>query len=597
MTRLLPFLAAALLLTRQGAAQAAPELFLNINPSWSPDGRRLVFESSRHGNVELYVINADGTGERRLTHSPSDVVNTHASWSPDGGSIVFDSFRGGAFHLYVIRPDGSGERRLTQGEAAGVQEFARHPEWSPDGRFIAFDSRRDGDGEYYVIQPDGSGLRRLTNTADVHESHPTWTPDNDVILSAVAGETRTLSALDPTTGRTRHLFEAPAGRSSITISPDRRRYVFRSSADSTPRLYIASLDGAAPVAITPRGNTSYEAAWSPDGSKVAFYYDIGGAHQLFVVDADGRNLRQLTRTASTVNRVSLAFTRLAREGAFSGVLLVADRDSIQYLRAFGLADSASRTPLTPETPFPLASLTKPLVSVAAARLVDEGRLSWDDSLSRFFAGALPDSVARLVRVKHLLTHTSGLREVVTLPQSPSTVDDYVASALAPQRDGLVYVPGTRSQYTNANFLLLAKIIEARAGKPFHEYVRDAVFRPAGMVETRFDSTAGYPAPHCCVISTARDLWRFARALQGGRIVRPATAELMLTPKPEAGSWGYGFDIVGDTVGVASHGGSWTGQSHALELFRRAGYTVIILSNRTGGRSPLRERIREIMARP
>ena len=596
MTRLLPFLAASVLLTRQGAAQAAPELFLNINPSWAPDGRRLVFESSRHGNVELYVINADGTGERRLTYSPSNVVNSHASWSPDGSSIVFDSFRG-AFHLYVIRPDGSGERRLTQGEGGGVQEFARHPEWSPDGRLIAFDSRRDGNGEYYVIQPDGAGLRRLTNTPDVQESHPTWTPDGELILSAVAGETRTLLGLDPTTGRTRPLFETPANRSSIAISPDRRRYFFRSSADSTPRLHIATLDGAVIAAITPRGNTSYEAAWSPDGSKVAFYYDIGGAHQLFVVDADGRNLRQLTRTAATVNRVSLAFIQLAREGAFSGVLLVADRDTIQYFRAFGLADSASRTPLTPETPFPIASLIKPLVSVAAARLVEEGKLSWDDPLSRFFAGALPDSVAHLVRVKHLLTHTSGLREVVTLPQSPRTVDDYVAAALAPQRNGLAYSPGTRSQYTNANFLLLAKIIEARAGQPFYTYVREAVFRPAGMVETRFDTSAGYPPAHCCATSTARDLWRFAHALQGGRIVRPATVEVMLTPKPEAGSWGYGFDLLGDTAGVASHGGSWIGQSHALELFRRAGYTVIILSNRTDGRSPLRERIREIMARP
>ena len=297
MSRVLRFVAAVLLVSRQGGAQATPEIFLNITPSWSPDGRQLVFESRRHGNVELYIINTDGTGERRLTHSASNVANSHPSWSPDGGSIVFDSFRDDAFHLYVIRPDGSGERQLTQGDAAGVQEFARHPKWSPDGRFIAFDSRRDGNGEYYVIHPGGSGLRRLTNTPNIHESHPVWTPDGEVILSAVAGDTRTLSALDPATGRTRQLFETRVSRSSITISPDRRRYFFRSSADSTPRLHIA-LDNAAAVAITPRGNTSYEAAWSPDGSKVAFYYDVGGVHQLFVVDADGRNLRQLTHTAA-----------------------------------------------------------------------------------------------------------------------------------------------------------------------------------------------------------------------------------------------------------------------------------------------------------
>ena len=72
-----------------------------------------------------------------------------------------------------------------------------------------------------------------------------------------------------------------------------------------------------------------------------------------------------------------------------------------------------------------------VLTFLAARIVDEGKLSWDDALSRFFAGALPDSVARLVRLNHLLTHTSGLREVVMLPQSPRTPDDYVAAALAP----------------------------------------------------------------------------------------------------------------------------------------------------------------------
>ena len=82
----------ALLATADAAmAQNAP--FLNINPSWSPDGRRLVFESRRHGDAELYIINADGTGERRLTWSGGE--DTHAAWSPDGSTIVFDSDRDG----------------------------------------------------------------------------------------------------------------------------------------------------------------------------------------------------------------------------------------------------------------------------------------------------------------------------------------------------------------------------------------------------------------------------------------------------------------------------------------------------------------------
>jgi len=90
----------ALLATADVAmAQNAP--FLNINPSWSPDGRWLVFESRRHGDAELYIIGADGTGERRLTWSRGE--DTHAAWSADGSTIVFDSDRDGTWNLYLIR--------------------------------------------------------------------------------------------------------------------------------------------------------------------------------------------------------------------------------------------------------------------------------------------------------------------------------------------------------------------------------------------------------------------------------------------------------------------------------------------------------------
>src|SRR5688500_3168775 len=153
-------------------AQTAP--FLNINPSWSPDGQWLVFESRRHGDAELYVIASNGTRERRLTWSAGE--DTHPSWSPDGQTIVFDSNRDGTWNLYIIRPDGTGERRLTHRGPSRAATFARHPSWSPDGRRIAFDSDRDGDEEVYLMDADGGNVVRLTSSPG-RDGHPSWSPD------------------------------------------------------------------------------------------------------------------------------------------------------------------------------------------------------------------------------------------------------------------------------------------------------------------------------------------------------------------------------------------------------------------------------------
>ena len=149
-------------------------VFLNINPSWSPDGRRLVFQSEREGHTQLYVIGADGSGERRLTWSLGE--DTHPAWSPDGGWILFDSDRDGVWNLYAVQPDGTGERRLTHPGPTPTEEFARHPGWSPDGKRIVF-QRLVGFhvSEITLMDPDGGGQRSLT-TGGWSDSSPSWQP-------------------------------------------------------------------------------------------------------------------------------------------------------------------------------------------------------------------------------------------------------------------------------------------------------------------------------------------------------------------------------------------------------------------------------------
>ena len=346
-------------------------------------------------------------------------------------------------------------------------------------------------------------------------------------------------------------------------------------------------------------------------------------HPLSRVDvSDEARAREIERIAR----------RLSEANVFSGVVLVAKGDRVLYHGAFGEADRERGLPIQPDTRFPLASITKTFVTVAIAKLVEEGKLSWEDPLGKFFPDFPQADAREKVRLKHLVTHTSGLEDFTgycrrnACPEIYRSMADYVRVATLAQGDSLVYEPGTRWAYNNANFSLLGGIIERVSGEPFYEYIRENVLAPAGMKDTdlsepgrvperlavgydkrytdqevrlvgKADSPEpyeGYPAPFMGAHSTVRDLLRYATALRSGRILRPETVGVLFSPKPEAGDWGYGFDTLDEERGIVGHGGSWIGQSNSLDLFTRSGYTVVILSNYTNGRSPLREAIREIL---
>jgi Tol biopolymer transport system component len=240
----------------------------DMAPAVSPDGTQILFTSSRDGSNEIYLMNMDGSDQRRLTENR--VYESHPSWSPDGSQIAFVSERDGNREIYVADADGSHPRRLTDDPAKDMR-----PTWSPDGRQIAFNSERDGNWEIYLVSPDGSGLHRLTDTP-TWEIFPAWSPTGTQIAyrhSAARAWNGDIWVMDADGNNKQQLTREPSNDENPSWSPDGSQIVFQSDRFAAPgtmgsdiydfELVVMDADGGGARRLTDHPAGDYWPAWGP----------------------------------------------------------------------------------------------------------------------------------------------------------------------------------------------------------------------------------------------------------------------------------------------------------------------------------------------
>lgn len=305
---------------------------------------------------------------------------------------------------------------------------------------------------------------------------------------------------------------------------------------------------------------------------------------------------------------------------------IADDFSLIFSEGFGMADLEHSVPATRETVYRLASISKPITAVAALQLIEKGRLELDAPVNRY----VPDFPAKQweVTIRHLLTHTSGIRHYGSADELGSTrhYTDTIEPLKVFAADPLRFEPGTKFSYTTYGYNLLGAAVEKAAAMPFMDYVRENVFEPAKMETARQDDTyaivphraRGYritpqrrvvncnladtsnKIPGGGMLATAEDLVRFAIAVQRGSLLKPETVKLMFTPyqfpdgKRSAYALGWTVRQNGSQTWVA-HSGGQQGTSTLLTTLPERGLSIAVTANLEGADiSKITDAIAEIL---
>lgn len=306
---------------------------------------------------------------------------------------------------------------------------------------------------------------------------------------------------------------------------------------------------------------------------------------------------------------------LVAQDKFSGAVLLAKDDKPLFQKAYGLASKEFNVPNQINTKFNLASMGKMFTGIAVAQLAEQGKLSFNDFIAKYLPD-YPKDVADKVTIHHLLTHTSGMGSYWKDEFHEAnharfrTIRDFFPLFFS---DALAFESGTKWSYSNAGFMVLGAIIEKVSGKSYFAYVKENVFRRAGMNDTDFyeadrvtpNLATGYTKQNRYLpevkewtntlflspvkggaaggeCSTLEDLLRFSTALRQHKLLSSEMTDTVLTGKVEyTATRKYAYGFANDTVNgqrIVFHDGGANGISAEFDMYPDTGHTVVVLSN-------------------
>jgi len=393
-------------------------------------------------------------------------------------------------------------------------------------------------------------------------------------------------------------------------------------------------------------------------AQIAFVRDANGVVNEMIIEWVERDKEQLKKETSagtqpqskpkaeTLNRnaddsvlakeLNTYFEQATATDAFSGAVLVANNGQPIFAKAYDLANKTANTPNRTDTKFNLGSMNKMFTAVAIAQLAERGRLSFTDTVGKLLPDYPNKAVAEKVTIHQLLTHTSGMGNYQNETYSANLNKMKTVPDLLPlfANDPLAFEPGTKLQYSNAGYALLGLIIEKASGQSYFDYVKEHIFKPAGMVNT--DSyekdkdvpnlavgymrmnDKGMPDPSVPLrentpvrpvkgspagggYSTVEDMLKFSLALRGHKVLSQKYTDIVTTGKVETGGPGrkyaYGFgDDVSNGRHIVGHNGGGPGIGANFDMFPEIGYTAVILSNYSAPTMmPVVRKVRELIA--